>query len=299
MEGIEVHKLVIHIDRATQVIADFIVIIIFFIIFAFVYGLQPPRIAYFTCNDSNELSYPFINDTIPFWAVVLYATLGTLILIALVEIKNARFVAKKTDDLRSIRQRLKDFLICLYHPISLFCLGIAITLLLTEIGKRWVGRLRPHFLTICQPWFYNINCTTSALNGVLYNSIYTGGSFCHGDPNKVQEARFSWPSGHSSYSWFCMSYLFIYLQIRLRLLRLRYVKAILQSTAIIAAFVTSISRILDYHHRPTEVLSGSILGILVALFVTLVLGRVLFVLDERPRKHEISSARSVDPADYF
>jgi hypothetical protein len=33
-----------------------------------------------------------------------------------------------------------------YHGISLFALGIGLTLLITEVGKRWLGRLRPHFI---------------------------------------------------------------------------------------------------------------------------------------------------------
>jgi phosphatidate phosphatase len=83
-----------------------------------------------------------------------------------------------------------------------------------------------------------------------------------------------------------MMFLIIYLEARLRLLRVRYIKPLIQLAALIAAFVTSISRISDYHHRFSDVLSGSILGIIVALFITLVVGRVMWVIDGRPRRFE-------------
>jgi membrane-associated phospholipid phosphatase len=57
---------------------------------------------------------------------------------------------------------------------------------------------------------------------------------------------------------------------------MRYFKGLVQMTAFIAAFVTAISRIPDYHHRGSDVVGGSILGIAVALFVTLAIGRVLW-----------------------
>jgi len=66
------------------------------------------------------------------------------------------------------RNKFKTFLIHFYHGMSLFLMGAAATMCLTEIGKRWVGRLRPHFI-----------------------AIYTGGSFCTGDPDQIKEARFS------------------------------------------------------------------------------------------------------------
>lgn len=46
--------------------------------------------------------------------------------------------------------------------------------------------------------------------------------------------------------------------------------------AFIAAYITAISRIGDYHHRGSDVIGGSVLGIVIALFITLFVGRVLW-----------------------
>ena len=54
--------------------------------------------------------------------------------------------------------------------------------------------------------------------------------------------------GHSSYSNYTMLYLIIFIEARLFLLRFRFIKGLLQVTAFIAAFVTSISRIPGIHN---------------------------------------------------
>jgi hypothetical protein len=41
-------------------------------IFGCVYFLVPPKIAYLTCNESSDISYPYIKDTIVFWAVGIF-----------------------------------------------------------------------------------------------------------------------------------------------------------------------------------------------------------------------------------
>lgn len=242
--------------RIIQAIIDFVIITIIFFIFIIVFFTVEPKISYITCDES-DIFYPFIEDTVPFWAVGIYATLGPILLVVLVELVNSYIIKQKINV-----NRKRKFLICTFHALSLFILGISIVLLLTDIGKRWVGRLRPHFISVCKPNFSKLNCTSSGLIGFVYNAIYTGDNFCTGASNLVKEARFSFPSGHSSYSVYSMVFLIVYLEARLFLLKFRYVKSLFQMFAFIAAFVTCLSRISDYHHRGTDVLGGTCLGIL-------------------------------------
>ena len=106
-----------------------------------------------------------------------------MINVLIVEILNLQLL---TCNAKTKRQACRTYLICVFHAISLFALGIGITLLLTEIGKRWAVRLRPHFLAVCLPNYSQINCSTVGLNGFLYNSIYTGGSFCTGNAAAIK-----------------------------------------------------------------------------------------------------------------
>lgn len=172
---------------------------------------------------------------------------------------------------------LRSFYICLFHGISLFVLGLGIVMLLTEIGKRWVGRLRPHFMDVCKPDLTKVKC----LNGVLFNPIYTGDNFCTGDPARIKEARLSFPSGHSSFSWYTMAFVVIYLEARFILVKLRYMKTLLQMIAFITAYVTMLSRVSDYYHRASDVIAGTFLGLIVAFAITLFVGRVLWVYEKK------------------
>jgi membrane-associated phospholipid phosphatase len=81
-----------------------------------------------------------------------------------------------------------------------------------------------------------------------------------------------------------MLFLIIYLEARLFLLRFRYIKPFLQMAAFIAAFITCLSRISDYHHRGSDVVGGVALGVTIALFITFLVGRVLWDYD-RPKMY--------------
>ena len=275
-------------NRIIQTVADLIIIIFNFIIFGMVYLFVDPKIAYFTC-DMSEISYPYKPNTIDEWAVGLYGTVGGLLIIVLVELYNAFYVNVSKDPTSKAKSR--NFFVCALHGVVLFILGISTTLLFTEIGKRWIGRLRPHFLAVCVPNYAAISCTTSGSTGSLYNSIYTGGSFCTGDASQIKQARFSFPSGHSSFSTYCMSFIIVYLEARLILVRFRFVKTFVQIAAFIAAWVTILSRVSDYWHNPTDVLGGFFIGLAVSLFITLVLGRVIWEYKLEKRIYDVDDLK--------
>ena len=70
-----------------------------------------------------------------------------------------------------------------------------------------------------------------------------------------------------------MLFLIIYLEIRLNLTTLKYFKYLIQLVALILAVITSISRIYDYYSRPSDVIAGCLLGILIALFIQFQIGK--------------------------
>ena len=198
--------------RIVQTIIDLICIVITFGIFILVYFLVTPKNSVLFCNDTDIFN-PYKDDTIAFWVVGIYATLGPILFIIFVELRNSKFFCNHGNSPTPV-SRKKLFVVSTLHMLMLFILGIAITLLITEIGKRWVGRLRPHFMSVCQPIYSSMNCTTTYGTNVIYNPIDTSGSFCQNSvASAVQEARVSFPSGHSSYSTYCMLFLIIYLDL--------------------------------------------------------------------------------------
>lgn len=131
-------------------------------------------------------------------------------------------------------------------------------------------------MDVCKPDFKNIDCIIEARTGHIYRPIYTGASFCTGNSKLVEEARLSFPSGHASFSSYTMVFLIVFVEARLFLLRFRFIKPLIQVAAFIAAYVTSTSRISDYHHRGSDVVGGVLLGTTIALAITFLVGRVLW-----------------------
>ena len=88
-----------------------------------------------------------------------------------------------------------------------------------------------------------------------------------------------------------MTFIIIFLEARLILVRLRFIKTFIQIAAFIAAWVTMLSRVSDYWHRFTDVLAGFFLGLMVALFVVLVLGRVLWEYKIEKRIYDVDDLK--------
>ena len=127
-----------HRKRIIQTIVDIVVIIVIFLIFGLVYLLFDPRIRFLTC-DQSDIFFPYKEDTIPFWAVGIYGTVAPILFIVGIELLNARLLPLQVNKQRLTRsERCRKYFICTFHALSLFGLGIALTLCLTEIGKRWV-----------------------------------------------------------------------------------------------------------------------------------------------------------------
>ena len=73
-----------------------------------------------------------------------------------------------------------------------------------------------------------------------------------------------------------MLFLIIYIQARLVLYKLRFIKPLLQISAFLGAYVTCVSRISDHHHRGSDVIGGIAIGAIVAFFITTVVSRILW-----------------------
>ena len=83
-------------------------------------------------------------------------------------------------DLKNIVHN-KPYLKTLYRAVAPFLLGCAITQLTTDICKYSLGRLRPHFITLCNP---TVPANCSALTGYIENDVCTTT-----DTKALQEAR--------------------------------------------------------------------------------------------------------------
>ena len=67
----------------------------------------------------------------------------------------------------------------LFLRVFVFLAGAVITNLFTQMGKLTIGRLRPHFLSVCKPDYSRFNCSDG----------YIVADVCTGDPHLISEAR--------------------------------------------------------------------------------------------------------------
>ncbi|KAM9530174.1 phospholipid phosphatase 3 isoform 1-T1 [Salvelinus alpinus] len=203
----------------------------------------------FYCSDES-IRYPYKNgDTI---SDAVLCAVGILIAILSIVIGECYRIHHRREGSKSFIGN--PYVSSLYKQVGVFIFGCAISQSFTDIAKVSVGRMRPHFLDVCNPDWSTINCSLG------YITSYT----CTGLKSKVQEARKSFFSGHASFSMFTMLYLTFYLQSRFTWRGARLLRPLVQFTLLMMAFYTGLSRVSDHKHHPTDVLAGFVQGALVA-----------------------------------
>merc|ERR1712106_807647 len=246
----------------------------------------------FFCDDQN-LKHPYLPQTVPIVQCVgIWAAVSTFFIL-LVEILHALAEAQAgTGRCKPFSNNRTPWIACeLYRHFGYFTLGALTTLLFTELSKYTIGRLRPHFLTLCKP-----KLTTELCEDEFgYKRFVTESEdeicegFISGDVTKKQlnEARLSFLSGHASFSFYCGMFLIVYLQARLSnfprhqttLVRVIYrtlkvLRPFIQFAMIILSFWISLTRISNYFHHPMDVVTGAVVGMCFAIITLMVIADV-------------------------
>ncbi|KAK2901941.1 phospholipid phosphatase 1-like [Channa argus] len=203
----------------------------------------------FFCND-DSIRYPLKEDTISYQLLGGVMIPFTLIVITCGEFLSVYF--------SRIRQHFlgTKYVACVYKAVGSYVFGAAVSQSLTDIAKYSIGRLRPHFLAVCKPDWDRINCKSG---GYIVNFNCTGDKFL------VDEARLSFYSGHSSFSMYCMLFLALYIQARLISEWTRLLRPTIQFFLVATAVYVGLSRVSDYKHHWSDVLTGLLQGGLVAI----------------------------------
>lgn len=163
-----------------------------------------------------------------------------------------------------------------FAVIGMYLFGLVSTGIVTYIGKKTVGRLRPNFLDVCDPQIdiFKTLCDTddSGKTFLLPNKDF----MCNPDnAHKVKESRLSFPSGHSSFSFYFAIFLILYINRKWNSGITGLLPQLFQLILFSFAFFTALSRIIDNKHHPTDVLAGSIIGILIGATTSYYLDKFL------------------------
>jgi phosphatidate phosphatase len=249
-------------------------------IYVFLQGNIDPYKRGFFCDDES-IKHPNLEEEIPdSIAFVIWASV-VLLIVPGIELIHVAVYEHHTPTKVS---RVPWVIVELYRVFGYFTLGALCTLLTTEMAKFKVGRLRPYFLTVC-----GIKLTKElCLDDSGYHKFVTD-YHCPGDDHDVREARKSFLSGHSSISFYAATFLIVYLHARLRRLdetnhsgncdqkSHRTVKIVFRGLKILRPFLQfgifalacyiCLTRISDYKHHPGDVLTGIVVGVLMALIL--------------------------------
>ncbi|RUS82685.1 hypothetical protein EGW08_009522, partial [Elysia chlorotica] len=219
--------------------------------------LLTPNKRGFFLNDKS-ISHPYRGSSVPDY--MLYTT-GFLVPVFMMFVIEAFFIRRRMDNHRihrflpEVPSKFTFWSWRCYQLLAIFTFGAASTHFLTNLSKYSVGRLRPHFLDVCKPNLILINDT----------SRYIDEDVCTGDPDRITEARLSFPSGHSSMSMYCAVFFILYLQKRFTFSGIFLLRPLFQVAIFGVGVYTGLTRITDYKHHWDDVLAGGVLGILLAI----------------------------------
>lgn len=184
----------------------------------------------------DDLKYPMKDNTVPVWAVPLYAVLLPITIFFLFYLR---------------RKDVYD----LHHSILGLLFAVLITGVLTDAIKDAVGRPRPDFYWRCFP------------NG---NGTYDrwGNVQCYGKDSDIKEGHKSFPSGHTSWSFAGLGFVSLYLAGKIKVFDRKghVAKLCIVVLPLLLASLVAVSRVDDYWHHWQDVFAGGLLGLVVATF---------------------------------
>ncbi|CAH1169556.1 unnamed protein product [Phaedon cochleariae] len=225
------------------------------LLFLFLWGSAYQR--GFFCDDES-LRHPFKTSTVPSWSLYITGIGLNSIVMILTEYLNR---PNEKREIVLLGVRIPNWVYNIYCAIGVFAFGAACSQLTTDVMKYTIGRLRPHFFTVCQPDV----CLLGSGQDYKYHENFTCTSELYKHDKRImKEMRLSFPSGHSSFSMYCMTYFAIYLHKRMTWDGSKLLKHTLQFLAILSSIFTAMTRVSDYKHHWSDVLCGLALGATVA-----------------------------------
>uniref|UniRef100_A0A6P4E2B7 Phosphatidate phosphatase n=1 Tax=Drosophila rhopaloa TaxID=1041015 RepID=A0A6P4E2B7_DRORH len=217
----------------------------------------------FFCSDLS-IRYPYKDCTITVPMLLLLMLLLPMLFVAVVEIMR---ICK--------RFRTRLYLRNLWRAEATFSFGFIATYLTTELAKHAVGRLRPHFFHGCQPRLDDGSSCSDPQNAELYVEQFHCSNH-NLSVRQIRELHVSFPSAHSSLSFYSMLLLALYVHGVWRGRGgVRVLRHVLQFLLLMAALCVSLSRVADYWHHWSDVLAGALLGVAYAAITAAYVGDLL------------------------
>ncbi|KAK2986769.1 hypothetical protein RJ640_010994, partial [Escallonia rubra] len=176
-----------------------------------------------------DLKYPLKSNTVPLWAVPVYAVLLPMAIFLLFYLR---------------RRDVYD----LHHAILGILFSVLVTAVITDAIKDAVGRPRPDFFWRCFPDGKDV-----------YDQL--GNVICHGRKSVIREGHKSFPRSFAG-----LGFLSLYLSGKIKVFDRRghVAKLCIVVLPLLVASLVGISRVDDYWHHWQDVFAGGLIGFIVA-----------------------------------
>ncbi|KAL8764734.1 MAG: hypothetical protein Q9209_007901 [Squamulea sp. 1 TL-2023] len=244
-------------------ILDYVIIVFLLVAFYALDAVEPYH-QHFSLRNYT-LQYPYaVHERVPIPLLFALNSLFPAIVIALYALLlDGLFSRHKQaiprDGHRTLgKYRLKDRLWELNCGILGLLLSQGAAFVITGALKNATGKPRPDLIDRCQPREGSTDAQFFGLSEI---------AICTQKNHKVLKDGFrSFPSGHSSSAFAGLFYLSIYLAAKMHVLdnKGEVWKTFIVMIPTLAAALIAVSRIMDARHHPFDVISGSMLGMLVA-----------------------------------
>ncbi|XP_065360611.1 putative phosphatidate phosphatase [Calliphora vicina] len=259
-------------EPTIRILAECFITVVLFVISCKFYKLYKGLVKRgFFCDDES-LKYPYHEDSVSVTLLLtlsLYVPITVMVFCEIVLFLVGRRRCTTVQDKGFARAFLK-----LHHNITPFVCGFALHTLFMHVAKITLGRLRPHFFEVCQPYRTSDDTTCdSPKNHGLYIEDYEC-SNPYSTRYMLYNVHLSFPSGHSGSIFYGMIFIILYLQRFSKTLsqcriNIGLFMMVAQMLCALLAWFVALSRVMDYKHHWSDVLVGIMLGTSVAIAVTL------------------------------
>nr|CDS25782.1 phosphatidate phosphatase [Hymenolepis microstoma] len=202
----------------------------------------------------NTIAYPMRPDTISMALAAFIGLSAPLLPMFILEI----YLAYRDNFPRNRDSKIPLIFFQLYKYIGCAAFSFISLMLIVNVGKETFGSLRPFFLEACIP----ANNTGSNFQTVI--------NCTSDDARIIEEARVSFPSGHSACMAWAAAMTIFYLQIRFPKSQFMMLKSFYEVAIAIIAYYVCLTRIQDNRHRSVDVITGAVLGVLSAAMIFLI-----------------------------
>ena len=254
--------------------SDVLILLMTIVAWGLVHLVLPIRKSGFKCDDYG-ISLPYKDSTVTNLMLIILCTVFPIIVICGTELTRKYYLTMRHRNKYVYKVKMRknsmidipEVLGNVYINLGSFFFGLLVVQFLTNLAKYTIGRLRPHYIDVCKPLFTTTNLTRIDCKVKEY-FVYEVDYICMNvNTQRFHDAHLSFPSGHASTSVYTMIFLIFYIKYTWNCRKMGLLTPFVQIVLFSIAFFTCLTRVVDHKHHFTDILAGSVLGLVFSILI--------------------------------